>query len=151
MTDDLTFISEHIPYEKVREYLLQQGVVKPGKGMKQMLDTIKDSKESDRYVSELKKVYGFMSSADKKLAKRKAGQRKPMGPGYRKKANTSSASIIDDDEKEEDEDTTMERLKEHLALHGKTTVGKSYPRLVKRFLDALDAELEAEADNSDDD
>ena len=71
-----------------------------------------------------------------------------MGPGYRKKANTSSASIIDDDE-EEDEDTTMERLKERLALHGKTTVGNSYPRLVKRFLDALD-ELD-EADDSDDD
>ena len=157
MTDDYAFISENIPYEKVREYLLEQGVAKPGKGMKQMIDTIKDSGDSDRYVSELKKVYALMSSADKKVAKKKAGQRKETGPGFgpgfkkrQKNASSSVATIIDDDddgEEDDDQDSTMQRLKEFLALRGKTTIGNSYPRLVKRLLDAL----EEEAEESDDD
>ena len=157
MADDLTFISENIPYEKVREYLIQQGVAKPGKGMRQMLNTIQESDDSARFISELKKVFAFMSSEDKKLAKRKATQRKPVGPGYRKKGKSvSTTSIIGDDDEEDnnededdDEDVTMQRLKESLALRGKTTIGNSYPRLVKRLLDALDDENEA--DESDDD
>lgn len=140
--EDLSFISQHIPYEKVREYLLKRGVAKPGKGMKQMIDTIKKSAKSARFVSELKKVYVMMSPSDKKRAKRKVGQRKiPIGPGYRQKMPKSNALFIDDDEEcGDDTDFTMTRLKEALALRGKSTIGNSYPVLVKRLLDALDDE-----------
>lgn len=118
-----------LTYEQVRLYLTEKGFTKPGKGMKHLISTIKQSIDPVCIVKDLKDTVDLMKLNKPTVARKKPGPK----PGYKRKRIDIDSEVTDGD------NAVNERLNEALALRGKTQTG-TLIRRVKRLLDALDEE-----------
>tara|TARA_B100000035_G_scaffold290960_1_gene278477 strand:- start:204 stop:758 length:555 start_codon:yes stop_codon:yes gene_type:complete len=139
-------LGQSIKYDALRQYLLGRGYLHPGKGLADLINTIKRDPHPKRIISDLKKIIELSlphqkqkpsqaARIDKKAKKQDKKQRK---------AQQKLKDMDDEGDEEDHVDPIMERLKGALALRNIPTTGSTYPRLVKRLLNALDKEYPAQ-------
>ena len=126
--------SLNLTYSQIRNYLQHiHGIKHPGKGMAQLIDTIVGLDDVQSAVKSLKRLQDLQDLRD-------GIQKTKKTKGTKRKADMMSSDTFEEQGDEEEDHPIMVKLKEELALRGKTTTSQSWPLLVGRLLKALQEE-----------
>ena len=125
-------------YSKIRKYLQDvQGFKTPGKGMLDLISTIKGSNDIAIILKDLRRIKELEQSKFGKKQKpriQKSGIQKP----HIQKSGIQKPQIVKTEKHEQVVDPVMQSLKEALALRGISTAGNSYDDLIGRLLHYID-------------
>jgi len=137
-------------YSKIRKYLQDvQGFKTPGKGMLDLISTIKGSNDIAIILKDLRRIKELEQSKFGKKQKpriQKSGIQKPhiQKSGIQKpqivktEKHEQKPQIVKTEKHEQVVDPVMQSLKEALALRGISTAGNSYDDLIGRLLHYID-------------
>lgn len=134
-----------ISYEQFRLYMLENGFKKPGKGMKNLIETAQNSGMHKKIGDGLKQIVSIMHENGSKKRSRKGDDKngKKKLPKWQSSLSCISKSDVGVSDTTVGTEKVEAGVTRHLLLRDKPQDG-NFTQKVKCLIDALDEELEDE-------